>query len=424
MQFLQRYIYKELKTHLASPEISLILGPRQAGKTTLMHHLKEDVEKTAKPAIYLNLDITEDMQYFTSQHSLLEKIKSEVGKNTSVVFIDEIQRLKNAGLFLKGLYDLTSGHKFIVSGSGSLELKADIIEPMTGRKKTFYCMPLSFTEYTANKLGIDFSRVTEKLEINSLERSRIIKEYFTFGGYPRVILSEKQKEKIDILSEIYKSYLEKDIQLLMGVEKEIAFENLVRILASQVGNIINRAELSSTLGITEKTIEKYLYLLEKTYVISLVPPFFRNARKEVRKSPKVYFRDIGFLQLARGKINPAQIIEGNIFENSCFLRLSELELIDRIKFWRTTSGAEIDFIIVSPNTGEIIPVEIKMNISNPNSLGKSLLSFINKYRTKNVFLINLEKKLELERNKANIHIIPYHKLPILNSPGQYRNSAS
>lgn len=409
MGFLQRKVYFELKNHLKKPEISLILGPRQAGKTTLMLKLKDELEQKGVNTCYFNLDIIEDRYYFTSQNTLLDRIKKMFGKK-GVVFIDEIQRLENAGLFLKGLFDLRSLYKFIVSGSGSLELKANIIEPMTGRKKIFHCLPLSFTEFAANKLNCNINVVETNLYQNPHELNRLIHEYFNFGGYPRVVLSETIQEKIDVISEIYKSYLEKDIQLLLGVEKEAAFEALVKILSSQVGNMVNRAELASTLGINEKTVEKYLNFLEKTFIISLVKPFFTNVRKELRKSPKVYFDDLGILRLAQGRLM-SPVIEGGFFENACFLRIKELALFEEIKFWRSTSGAEVDFVIISQKTGIPIAIEVKYSQSKKLTLGKSLINFILHYKPEKVFLYTKEHQSSFMRFKTKITQLPYRLLP-------------
>src|SRR3989338_2013300 len=258
-KFIPRQLYFPLKAHLDSPEISLVLGPRQSGKTTLIEKLQADLRAQNKPTVFLNLDIIEDRQWFASQHALLDLIEKRVGPGKAYVFIDEISRLENAGLFLKGLYDLKSGHKFVVTGSGSLELRSDIIEPLTGRKQLFYCFPLSFTEFAAYKLELeaaDFDRqnslISRELMAQPLKRQRLVDEYLNFGGYPAVVSAQAEAEKTRILREIYLSYLETDIGLLLQVEKERAFENLVRILAHQAGNLVNRAELSATLGISQK----------------------------------------------------------------------------------------------------------------------------------------------------------------------------
>jgi len=144
---IKRKLFKELKEHLSQKEISIIVGPRQAGKTTLMELLKEYLERQGENTVFLSLDFEADKKYFTSQNDLINKIQLEIGKNKGYVFIDEIQRKENAGLFLKGLYDLKLPYKFIVSGSGSVELKEKIHESLVGRKRTFELNTISFQEF-------------------------------------------------------------------------------------------------------------------------------------------------------------------------------------------------------------------------------------------------------------------------------------
>jgi len=411
MEFIPRKTYSELKKHLTKPEISLILGPRQAGKTTIMEELQREIKNSGKLSVFFNLDIIEDRQFFETQHSLLDRIRKEIGSKPAVVFIDEISRLENAGLFLKGLYDLKTNFKFIVSGSGSLELKANILEPLTGRKKIFHCFPLSFTEFIAFKLKTNPKNLPKALSLNPYQRQRLINEYLNFGGYPKVVLAPTYEEKNEALVEIFTSYLEKDIALLLKVQKERAFENLVKILASQTGNLVNKNELSITLGITFKTLKKYLYFLEKTFVINLVNPFFRNARKELTKSPKVYFCDLGLLRLAQGIIpSTGSQPNGSFFENACFLRLKELGLMKPPQFWRTKSGAEVDFVIFSPETGKPIPIEVKLSPGKKPSLGKSLISFLKEYQPKKAFIYTRETKTTLEKFNTEVDLVPYHDL--------------
>ena len=170
MEFISRSVYFQLLDHLKQPEISVLLGPRQAGKTTLIKKMRQELINQNQPTVFLNLDVIEDRRLFISQHTLLDFIEKKAGKQKTYVFIDEVSRLEDAGLFLKGLYDLNSEHKFIVTGSGSLELKTKIVEPLTGRKKNFYCLPLSFTEFAAYKLDMtnrlvrpSYSEVTKAL---------------------------------------------------------------------------------------------------------------------------------------------------------------------------------------------------------------------------------------------------------------------
>ncbi|OGV96486.1 hypothetical protein A2W24_04910 [Microgenomates group bacterium RBG_16_45_19] len=336
-----------------------------------------------------------------------------------MVFIDEISRLDNPGLFLKGLYDLKTKYKFVVTGSGSLELKAHIIEPLTGRKQVFYCYPLSFTEFAAFKLGIEsaeanesYAQVTRELVTQPLKRQRLVGEYLNFGGYPAVALAVTEAEKTRILREVYSSYLEKDIGLLLHVDKEQAFGNLVKLLAHQVGNLVNQAELSAALGISVKTVERYLYLLEKTFVIDVVRPFYRNARKELVKSPKVYFTDLGFLYLAQGILPSSQRRPtGNVFENACYLRLKELDFVKPPQFWRTKSGAEVDFVVTSPKDGKLIPIEVKS--SPKGTLGKSLINFIKAYQPDEGYIYFQSESGQGSfkvHGQTNLGFYPYHYL--------------
>jgi len=144
---IKRKVFADLKAHLSQKEITLIVGPRQAGKTTLMLALKKYLEEKGEKTVFFNLDIETDGEYFTSQAKLIQKIQLELGSHSGFVFIDEIQRKENAGLFLKGIYDMNLPYKFIVSGSGSLELKEKIQESLVGRKRIFPLFSLSFEEF-------------------------------------------------------------------------------------------------------------------------------------------------------------------------------------------------------------------------------------------------------------------------------------
>lgn len=410
MQFLQRTAYLELKDHLNKPEMSLILGPRQAGKTTLMRKLAQELTTHGKQHIYFNLDIADDKKLFTTQHTLVNNIRTKFGQNSVVVFIDEAQRLVNAGLFLKGLYDMDTKYKFIISGSGSLELKADIIEPMTGRKRIFYCYPLSFTEFAAHKLSANFNQVKGLLETNIDQGVRILDEFIRFGGYPKVILAPNYKEKAKILSEIFQSYVEKDIRLLLGVEKETSFYNLVQLLSASVGNIINRNELSSTLSLNQKTLEKYLLLLEKTYIIKLLKPYFRNPRSELIKSPKVYLIDLGFRNMIVKNLEAFsdRADKGPVLENFTFRRiLDEISLTDKIYFWRTRTGSEVDFILEQGL--EPTPIEVKAVPLKKPAYTRSLRSFIKKYRPKKAYVVNLSLNKQEKIENTQVYTVPFYQ---------------
>jgi len=219
---IERTLFADLVKHLPKKEISVIIGPRQSGKTTLMELLKDHLGKKGERTLYLNLDIEWDRPHFNSQLALLKKIELELGKKRGFVFIDEIQRKENAGLFLKGLFDLKLPYKFIVSGSGSLELKEQIHESLMGRKRLFELTTITFLEFVNHKTDYKYrNTLSSFFEIEEDKAHQLLTEYMDFGGYPQVVLATERNEKNKLIDEIYRSVLEKDIAYLLKVEKKL-----------------------------------------------------------------------------------------------------------------------------------------------------------------------------------------------------------
>lgn len=412
MNIIKRKLLKEIKEHLYKKEICLIIGPRQVGKTTLMLSLQKYLMKRDKKTVFLNLDSEIDKQFFVSQQSLLKKLKLELGNKKGYVFIDEIQRKENAGIFLKGLYDMNLPYKFIVSGSGSLELKEKIHESLTGRKRVFELNPVTFNEFVNFKTNYQYE--TKLADFFSIEEDRtksFLDEYLNFGGYPRVILEETLIEKIKTIDEIFHSYLEKDISYLLRVKRLDAFSSLIKILASQTGKLINFSEISSTLGISIQTTKNYFWYAEKTFITQRLTPYFTNIRKEITKSPIIYFYDLGLRNYALGIFGNTNLIkDGFLFQNFIFNILKEKFHFggSLLHFWRTKDRAEIDFII---NFGkEILPIEVKYKKIDKPTIGKSIRSFIDKYKPKEFWMVNLNFKKEIEYNKTKIKFLPFFRL--------------
>lgn len=419
---IKRALFDQIQKHLSSEEITLIVGPRQAGKTTLMEMLQEELKRKGEKTAFLNLDFDVDLPFFASQDKLLQRIALEVGESGGYIFIDEIQRKENAGLFLKGLYDMKLPYKFIVSGSGSIELKEKIHELLPGRKRLFELYTLSFEEFVSFKTeykyateGGSFGELASFFDVFGEKAEQYLEEYLNFGGYPKVVLAETTEEKRAVIADIYQSFLEKDISILLNIQKTESVVSLVRILASQVGNLVNIAELSNTLGIAAPTVKKYLWYLEKTYIISKVTPYFKNVRKEITKAPTYYFADLGLRNYAVNQFNSAATLpDGFLFENFIYNRLKGyLNLTPTtIHFWRTKDKAEVDFVI---NTGlEAIPVEVKYsNLKKPETT-RSFKSFISKYKPKKAFIVHLGDQQEpVEFEGTKIYFIPYYSASVV-----------
>jgi len=407
---IKRSMFSELKSHLSKKEISFIVGPRQAGKTTLMLILKEYLEKDGKKTLFFNLDIESDKEYFVSQARLLKKIELGLGKKQGFVFIDEIQRKADAGIFLKGIYDMDTPYKFIVSGSGSVELKEKIHESLVGRKRLFELSTLSFEEFVNFKTEYKYeSKLSDFFAVENDKTYLLLEEYLNFGGYPRVVLEDELSEKLKIINEIYQSYIERDISYLLKVQKTEAFSNLVKIISSQAGKLTNYAELSSTLGIAHKTLKEYLWYMEKTFIIHKVTPYFRNARKEITKSPTFYFYDLGLRNFALGNFGSLRD-KSFVFQNFIFNILREATKMtsSKICFWRSKDKAEVDFVIDKGRS--LIPIEVKYQKLNNPKIARSLRSFINRYKPKKSLVVNLMLDETILMDSCEIRFIPFYKL--------------
>lgn len=413
---IKRKILSSLEEHLSSDQMTVITGPRQVGKTYLMRFIKEKLEKEGKKTIWLNLDNDEDATKFTSQAALISYIELQVGKEKTFVFLDEIQRKENAGLFLKGIFDMGTPYKFIISGSGSLELKAKIPESMAGRKQIFVVDPISFEEFVNFKTNYQYEdKLKDFFSIEKGKAERLLSEYMMFGGYPRVVLAETASLKQGEMQEIYKSYIDKDIRDLLHLEKTEALTNLLKIIASQIGSLVNMAELSSTVDIDEKTIKHYLWYLEQTFVLKKVTPYYRNTRKEITKAPIYYFIDVGFRNWLLSLFGLAQIptsVSGHLFENVIFnIFKFQFELTPtQIHFWRTRDLAEVDFVLEAGL--EIVPIEAKYTKVRKLEITRSFRNFLLKYKPKKGYIVHLGERFETEVDNTKIYTLPFFDLVI------------
>jgi predicted AAA+ superfamily ATPase len=410
---IKRKLFNELVDHLPKKEMSLIIGPRQAGKTTLMEMLKAHLDKSGQRTLFLNLDIEWDRPHFESQAALLKKIELELGQQQhGYVFIDEIQRKEDAGLFLKGLFDLKLPYKFILSGSGSLELKQKIHESLVGRKRLFELSTLTFEEFINHRTDYRYQEnLADFLAIEKDRAQQLLSEYMHFGGYPRVVMAAEQREKRQLIDEIFRSVLEKDIAYLLKLDKPEAFSALIKILAGQVGQLLNYSEMASALNVSFATVKKYLWYAQKIFLVELIKPYARNVRKEISKSPVPYFWDLGFRNYSLGLFghleSPAE--KGFVFENLVFLILNEKLRFKaaKLNYWRTTDKAEVDFVIEAGK--KLIPVEAKYKYLRDDKVPVSLRSFINKYNPEYAYIVNLDLNKTLRINKTTLVFMPFHE---------------
>ena len=415
----EREILPEIAKHLDAKEITLIIGPRQVGKTTLLSQLEKSLLEKGIPesrVLRFNLDLVTDRVLFASQTEFIRFLKERIGNEKLFVFVDEAQRVENAGIFFKGIYDLGLPVKFVLTGSSALEIKAKVHEPLTGRKRIFYLYPLSFLEYVSAKDSPLVKLIGVK-ELSSYTRERIVGQlsrFLVWGGYPKIAIEENIEAKEQFLKEIYSSYIERDIIGFLEIKNTTAFTNLVSILASQVGQLVNTQELSSTLNVERKTVEKYLEILERTFVIERISPFFRNVRKELTKMPKIYFLDIGLRNFALGDLKSFEERhdKGAILENFLFTELRK-QTDAKFNFWRTKEKAEVDFV-VEQRFDEPVPIEVKATSLKSPEISRSFRSFLNVYKPKHAFVVNLgfQGSTKIKSTEAQF-LLPYEVSKIL-----------
>jgi len=386
---LKRNLYDGIEKFITDKEIIVIHGARQVGKTSLLKYIIENNKLVSNNHFYIDLEIPEYLSICNKGVSeLIEFLKSKkLFKNGRLfLLIDEIQHLENPSSFLKLLCDHHSEQvKIITSGSSSFSIKSKFKDSLVGRIIDFELFPLSFDEYLEFKgINIDTKRKIT-VEIIIKELSKHFENFIRIGGYPGIVLEEdpyKQKKK---LSQIVALYIKADIRDLGFVKDVFKFNKFLEILASQIGNLMNVSELSNSVGISKSTIEDYLFILENTYIIKLVRPFYNNVRSELTKMPKIYFEDTGIAHFLKHKTLDV-VIDGHSYENAVFTELRKSYGADDLFYWRTTKNHEIDFILNLEK--KILPIEAKLKFSRKRQT--SLSYFLDKYTLDKGYLCRLK----------------------------------
>jgi predicted AAA+ superfamily ATPase len=374
-----RYLYKDLENHLNHKIYTIITGARQVGKTSLLKQLYYHLLKKEKEVVLLNLESKDLLgslnknveSVFNRVKVLPKKIIEGKVSNRIYLLIDEIQYLDDPTNFLKYLYDEYEYNvKVVATGSSAFYIDKKFNDSLAGRKRIFQLYPLSFNEFLIfkrqKKIEKEINFIVSEPNYYSeyqISIKGLLREYLTYGGYPAVVLEKDINEKKWLLEDLKNSYLRRDI-IESGVDKEVKFLMLVQLLADQSGNLVNNNELGNTLGLDNKTVERYVYILEKCFHIDLVRPFFKNLRKELTKMSKVYFNDVGLRNAILGRFdNPIDRMDkGMLFENFIYNQLRIKHEQEKIKYWRTADGNEVDFVIEeSYNQGYALEVKWDCN---------------------------------------------------------------
>jgi predicted AAA+ superfamily ATPase len=354
---IQRTIKEQIKNRFFKGKAIILLGPRQVGKTTLVQELLKE-----NKYLFLNGDDP-------AIRGMLSKVSTSqlqmIIGNHQIVFIDEAQRIEEIGITLKLITDQFINVQLLVSGSSSLDINNKTQESLTGRKFEFQLFPVSWQEFEQH---VGFTEAEQQLE-----------ERLVYGMYPEVI-NNRQDAK-NVLRELATSYLYKDVLLLTGIRKPELLEKLLRALALQIGSEVSYNELSNLLEIDKATVAKYIYILEKSFIVFQLNSFSRNQRNEIKNNRKIYFYDTGIRNMLINNLNPVELRtdKGALWEN--FLIAERIKLqsyhtrFTNNYFWRTVQKQEIDFI--EEADGRIAAFEFKWRSSGRTRIPKSFLEKYN-----------------------------------------------
>lgn len=355
-------IQRDIETHfllrLKDSKALIILGPRQAGKTTFLQLVQSQF---MQPVTRWNGDEADVRNLL--EHPTSTKLKSLIGKNKTVV-IDEAQRIANIGVCIKLITDNIKGIKVIATGSSAFELANKINEPLTGRKWEYHLYPLSYSEMVAHS--------------SLLEENRLLQQRLIYGYYPEIVTSPGDEEPL--LKQLADSYLYKDILTWERIQKPDKLEKLVQALAYQMAQIISYNELAQVCGLNAETVEKYINLLEKAFIVFRLPSFSRNPRNELKKSYKIFFYDNGLRNAVINQFGPANLRNdrGQLWENWFISErlkfLSNHQKTASRFFWRTLAQQEVDYI--EESGGKLLAFECKWN---PAAKGGVSRAFTNAY---------------------------------------------
>ena len=371
----KRTIQKKMDQYLDSHQSFTIYGARRTGKTTLV---LEYAKKTGLELKYVDCDLFSNQQRLSIQE--VEPLKEFIG-SAKLLIIDEAQRVKNIGLNMKIIHDHIPDVKVIATASTALDIASKIKESMVGRDYSFYLFPLSLQE---------LSQKTDKIEMKSK-----LNDYLIYGSYPEVIQKESYQEKIDYLYELINSYLYKDLLELDLIKKPSVLINLLRVLATCLGGEVTSTSLSEKVGIAKDTVEKYLDLLEKCFIIKIIRPYNKKIANEIKYPYKVYFWDLG---VRNAIIEDFKLLElrsdfelGGLWENFVFIEKIKKTMNNneykKYWFWRTNESSAKEYDMIEEENGVLTVYEIKSGQSGVNKVKKYPI-FFNTYEGSELNIIS------------------------------------
>jgi predicted AAA+ superfamily ATPase len=439
-ELLPRAVVPPILRWLDDRQAVVLVGSRQVGKTSILflliqHLLAERVHPMN--LFYFDLENFDHLALLEKgPESLIQFFHLEGADFTERIylFIDEIQYLSHPTNFLKLMVDhypptgpanksRSARIKIVCTGSSSLDIRRKFKDSLVGRKIVFEIFSLSFDEFLRFKNETNLLNVLETYRLSALlDKEKLtsappkiyieplrnhLDEYCCYGGYPAVVLQPAIEKKVALLAEIHSAYVRKDLSSLFTIENIHAFNQLIQLLALGIGNLLNLNTLTADLAISRPTLLNYLTILENTFIIKRLPPFFRRKKREVIKMPKVFFHDLGLRNLVVKQFGELSTRpdRGALVENFSFIHLyRNLPSLNELNFWRTKHGTEVDFILQTQN--RLIPVEVKYEAMSRTFIPSGLQSFLTAYPVTHAAVITKDHYAQIKRNKNRVVFLP------------------
>lgn len=408
---LKRTILQRLLQEKTTKKASILIGPRQVGKTTLLHMLEKSIDK--HQSLFLDMDMLSDYERLKDYETAIKTLQlsgyRESQDDFFYLFIDEFQRYPSITTFIKNIYDHHDNIKIYATGSSSLVIKKNIQESLAGRKFLHYIFPLDFKEFLLFKRDHEAQQQYDNIKeivgvLPKNKLSSLLEEYLIFGGYPEVVLTNDLEEKKHVLKSIFDLYVKKELVAYLKIDQLLAVKNLVRSLAINNGQLTKYQELQSVTGLSFHEVKNYLEILKETYLLFELKPFFTNKNKELVKMPKIYFVDPGVRNHFINNFNELDLRAdtGALFETYLLAEFTKRGK-ETINYWRTKQGLEVDFILTEGE--KIFAVEAKYKNQLRSSDFKGLNEFKELYPKSETFLIN---KNQMVMNDDHIIISPFN----------------
>ncbi len=410
-RLIHRDLLEDIYPWIGRREAVVILGPRRAGKTSLLLLLARKILEFRDDVFYFDMEDPDDRDIVSSGTKALKRFIGGHG----VVMIDEFHLMDNPSNFVKLAVDHHPELKLFLSGSSSTAILSNFKDSMIGRIVEFELYPLSFREFLRFKGESRYLNVLPHIDFGSLTLpefrmpERIVElymEYLVYGGFPEVVLSERNEIKTKLLSQIFRIYAIRDLKLLLSGRDAATFEQVFLALTGTVGNLLNFTEIARDVGVSVKTVQSYVRLLEALFLVKRLYPFGRNPRTEIKKSPKIYITDTGLLSWGLGNFSPIyrRPKEAGVYaENAVFLGLvRRLKPHQRLRFWRKKSGVEVDFLILDSET--LVPIEVKFK--EKAAVPSALRSFCREYRPPHAILATKSTSARARIEQVDVFMLP------------------